>query len=290
MKTIWFIWTWVMWASMYSHIMQKIDCKEVYVYNRTKSKAEGLMNSGAIWGESIENIAKKCDIIFTIIGYPKDVEEIYLWEKWLIKNAKKWTILVEMTTSTPELAKRIYENSQKYEISSLDAPVTWWDMWAKTWNLSIMVWWDESIYNEVLTYFEAMWKSVAYMWKAWNGQHTKLANQIAIATNMAWTVEMLLYAKNAWLDSRKALDLIWGGSASSWQMVNMWKRILEGDFEPWFFIKHFVKDMWIVLDEAKKMNLDLPTLNLINSFYVSAMEKGLENKWTQALYEVLETL
>ena len=288
MKTIWFIWTWVMWFSMCSHIIKETDYKEIYVYNRTKSKAEWLINSWAIWWESIENIAKKCDIIFTIIGYPKDVEEVYLWEKWLIKNAKKWTILVEMTTSTPELAKRIYENAKNIDIFTLDSPVTGGDMWAKTWNLSIMVWWDENVYNKVLPFFNSMWKDIAYMWKAWNGQHTKLANQIAIATNMAWTVEMLLYAKSAWLDQKKAMNLIWWGSASSWQMVNMWKRILDCDFEPWFFIKHFVKDMWIVLDEAKKMNLNLPTLNLINSFYKSAMQQWLSEKWTQALYEVLD--
>ncbi len=290
MKTIWFIWTWVMWAPMCSHIMKKTNYKEIYVYNRSKHKAEKLINLWAIWWESIKNMAQKCDIVFTIIWYPKDVEEVYMWEAWLIKNSKKWTILVEMTSSTPELAKKIYETAKKEEVYVLDSPVTWWELWARTWNLSIMVWWDEKIYKQILPFLDSMWKDVAYMWKPWNWQHTKLANQIAIATNMAWTVEMLLYAKNAWLDQKKAISLIWWGSASSWQMINMWNKILESDFEPWFFIKHFVKDMWIVLEEAKKMRLMLPTLSLINQFYISAMKQKLGEKWTQALYKVLERM
>jgi 3-hydroxyisobutyrate dehydrogenase len=263
---------------------------EAFVYNRTKSKAQNLLDKGATWCDSVEELAQKAEIIFTILGYPKDVEETYLGEKGVVNSVKEGTILVDMTTSDPSLAEKIYQKGKSKGIQVLDAPVTGGDLGAKNATLTIFVGGEEEVYKKVKEFFELMGKTIAHMGSSGRGQYAKLANQIAIASNLAGTVETLLFAERAGLDLEKVIQTVGSGSASSWQFNNMGPRMLKGDFEPGFYIKHFVKDMALALDEAKKMKLALPSLALIHQFYQLAIAQGHEDLGTQALYKVLKEM
>jgi 3-hydroxyisobutyrate dehydrogenase len=284
-----FIGTGVMGKAMCLNIMNA-GYKNISVYNRTKSKADELIENGASWCDSVEEVAINSDVIFSIVGYPKDVEETYLGEKGIINSAKEGTIIVDMTTSEPTLAKKIYDSAKEKNISSLDAPVTGGDLGAKNGTLSIFVGGEEDSYNKIKPILDSMGKSVALMGDSGAGQHSKMANQISIASNIAGTVETLLYAKKANLDLNKVLELVGAGSAASWQFSNMGGRITKGDFEPGFYIKHFVKDMKIAIEESEKMGLDLQVLKLVKSFYDKAMELGYEDLGTQGLYKVLDEI
>ena len=276
----------VMGEAMASHLLNAGH--HLYVYNRTKSKADSIVKAGAIWCEDVKSIATICDVIFTIIGVPKDVENVYLGEDGLINHAKENTILIDMTTSTPDLAKRIYEAGQIKGLRCLDAPVTGGDVGAKNGTLTIMVGGDEKTYKEVLPILELMGKTIVYMGVAGSGQHTKMANQIAIAGAAIGMVEALAYSKGAELDLAKMLQAITSGSASSGQLSNMAPRIIKDDFNPGFFIKHFIKDMRIASNESKEMNVNLPGLELVLSLYEECQKRDLENCGTQALYKLYE--
>ncbi len=284
-----FIGTGVMGKSMCLNIM-KGGYNNIFVYNRTKEKASELIENGAIWCDSVSDVAKECDIIFSIVGYPKDVEETYLGEAGIINSAKEGAIIVDMTTSKPSLAIEIYDMAKSHNISSLDAPVTGGDLGAKNGTLSIFVGGDEDAYNKIKPILDCMGKSIALMGPSGSGQHSKMANQISIASNIAGTVETLIYAKKAGLDLDKILELVGSGSAASWQFSNMGSRITSGDFEPGFYIKHFVKDMGIAIEESEKMGLNLEVLKLVKSFYDKAIELGYENLGTQGLYKVLDEI
>lgn len=283
-ERIGWIGTGVMGNSMCSHIL-KAGYK-VAVYNRTKNKAEKLIKNGAEWCSNSKEVAEKSDIIFTIVGFPKDVEEVYFGENGILNGVKEGAILVDMTTSEPTLARKIYEEAKKKGVSSLDAPVSGGDIGAREGTLAIMTGGDKETYEKILPFFELMGKNIAYMGPAGAGQHTKMSNQILIASTMIGVVESLQYAYKAGNDLSEVINVIGKGAAGCWSINNYGPRIVDGDFEPGFFIKHFVKDMGIALQEAQQMNLSLPGLALAYQFYISAMALGYENLGTQGLYKV----
>ncbi|NDV24166.1 NAD(P)-dependent oxidoreductase [Desulfovibrio sp. JC022] len=280
--------TGVMGSSMCMHLIKAGN--EAYVYNRTKSKADQLVAEGATWCDSPAEVAKQADIIFTIVGYPIDVEQTILGENGVLANTDSGKIIVDMTTSEPALAQRIAEESAAKGVGTLDAPVSGGDLGARNATLAIMVGGDQKTFDEVIPLFEIMGSNIKLMGKAGAGQHTKMCNQILIAGTMIGTVESLLYAHKAGMDLNEVIDVIGSGAAGSWSINNLGRRIADDDFNPGFFIKHFVKDMGIALDEAKRMNLSLPGLALVNQFYISAMALGYDELGTQALYKVLEKM
>ena len=277
----WFIGIGVMGKSMADNLLKA--GYEVMVYTRTKQKAESLLAKGAKWFDSAKALAQNVDVIISMVGYPQDVAEIYLGENGVIKNLKPQSIIIDMTTSSPKLAQEIYQEAQKYEIKSLDAPVSGGDVGAKNGTLAIMVGGDKEVYEEVLPIFEAMGKTICYFGKAGSGQYAKMSNQIAIASNMMGVCEAVAYAKKCGLNPQDLLDVISTGAAGSWSLSNLAPRMLKGDFAPGFFIKHFIKDMKIAIESADEMNLDLPGLKLAKSLYEKLAKEGYENNGTQAL-------
>jgi len=277
--------TGVMGKSMCAHILKA--GYNISVYNRTKEKAKELIDIGAIWCSNPKEVAEKSDIVFTIVGFPHDVEDVYLGENGVLKAIKKGAIIVDMTTSEPSLAQRVYEEAKKIGVSSIDAPVSGGDVGAKNGTLAIMAGGDKETYEKVFPFFELMGKNIAYMGKAGAGQHTKMSNQILIASTMIGVVESLLYAYKAGNDLGEVINVIGKGAAGCWSINNLGPRIVKGNFNPGFFIKHFIKDMGIALKEAKNLNLSLPGLALAYQFYISASALGLENLGTQGLYKVL---
>lgn len=283
--SIGWIGTGVMGTSMCTHLMNAGH--KAYVYNRTKSKAQPLIEKGALWCESPAGVAGHCNIIFTIVGYPRDVEEVILGKDGVMAGAKKGTIIVDMTTSEPRLAAEIHEQAKRRGLHALDAPVSGGDIGARQGTLAIMVGGDKEIFEKILPLFEIMGKNIARMGVPGAGQHTKISNQILIASTMIGVVESLLYAYKAGLDLDEVIDVIGKGAASSWSINNLGRRIVKKDFDPGFFIKHFIKDMGIALDESKRMNLALPGLALAHQFYISASALGYEDLGTQGALQGL---
>ncbi|MFX1586891.1 MAG: NAD(P)-dependent oxidoreductase [Promethearchaeota archaeon] len=283
-EIIGWIGTGVMGKSMCMHILKA--GYEIFVYNRTKEKAMELIEAGAKWCSSPKEVAEQSDIIFTIVGFPQDVKEVFLGENGILAGIEKGSIIVDMTTSEPTLAQKIYEEARKINVSSIDAPVSGGDVGAREGTLAIMAGGDHEIYDKVLPFFKLMGKNIAYMGKAGAGQHTKMSNQILIATTMIGVVESLLYAYRAGNDLSEVISVIGKGAAGCWSINNLGPRIEDGNFDPGFYIKHFIKDMGIALQEAKQMNLSLPGLALAYQFYISATAMGLENLGTQGLYKV----
>ena len=284
-EKIGWIGTGVMGKSMCGHL---IDAGyDVSVFNRTKEKALDLINKGAIWCSNPMEVAQNSDIVFTIVGFPKDVEEVYLSDHGILKSIKDGAIVVDMTTSEPSLAQKIYEEAKKKGVSSIDAPVSGGDVGAKNGTLAIMSGGDKESYDKIFPLFELMGKNIAYMGIAGAGQHTKMSNQILIASTMIGVVESLLYAYKAGNDLNEVINVIGKGAAGCWSINNLGPRIVDSNFDPGFFIKHFIKDMGIALKEAKNMNLSLPGLALAYQFYISATALGFENLGTQGLYKVL---
>lgn len=285
-QVIGFIGTGVMGRSMASHLMKA--GWRVLVYNRTRSSAESLVENGAVWKDSPAEVAKEADVIITMVGYPKDVEEVYLGENGILNNAKKGAYLIDMTTSEPSLAKRIYEEAKAKGIYSLDAPVSGGDVGAKNAALTIMVGGDQEAFDRMMPVLQVMGKNIILQGGAGAGQHTKMCNQIAIASNMIGVSEAMVYAKKAGLDPSRVLESIGAGAAGSWSLSNLAPRMIKGDFEPGFYVKHMVKDMDIALREAEKMGLWTPGLELSKSLYDEIVRENKENKGTQVLYELLD--
>lgn len=279
-----FIGTGVMGKNMALHLLQKFD--NLSVYTRTKEKAGELLSAGAKWSESPGELASSVDILFTIVGYPEDVSEIYLGENGILQKGKKGLIAVDMTTSKPALAQEIYEKAESNGIHTLDAPVSGGDTGARNGTLSIMVGGDAGIFEKALPYMEAFGSNIRYHGEAGSGQHTKMANQIAIASNMIGVCEALVYADKAGLELEEVLKTISGGAAGSWSLSNLAPRMVKGDFEPGFFIKHFIKDMGIALAEAEAMGLSLPGLSLAYDMYQKLSSAGADNDGTQALIKL----
>lgn len=280
-KVIGFIGIGVMGKSMANNIL-KAGYK-VVVYTRTKAKADELITNGALWCDSVKELAHKADVVISMVGYPQDVAEIYLGKNGVIQNLKAQSMIIDMTTSSPKLANEIYEEAKKYHIEALDAPVSGGDVGAKNATLAIMVGGDKQTYEKALSLLEFMGKTICYFGKAGSGQYAKMSNQIAIASNMMGVCEAIAYAKKSGLNPDDVLKVISTGAAGSWSLSNLAPRMLQGDFAPGFFIKHFIKDMKIAIDSAEAMNLDLPGLKLAKSLYEKLAKEGYENNGTQAL-------
>lgn len=261
-----------------------------YIYNRSRSKAESLIKEGATWCDTPGKVAANSNTIFSIVGFPSDVEEIILGDNGVLTSAKEGSILIDMTTSEPELAKRIAEKASRKGLSSLDAPVSGGDLGAREGKLAIMVGGNREVFDKVLPLFQILGENIAYMGEAGAGQHTKMSNQILIASTMIGVVESLLYAYKADLELDALIDVIGKGAAASWSLNNLGRRIVKGDFDPGFFIKHFIKDMGIALEEARRMKLSLPGLSLAYQFYIAAAALGYENLGTQGIYKVFENM
>ncbi|EAD5970737.1 NAD(P)-dependent oxidoreductase [Listeria monocytogenes] len=281
MEKIGFVGTGVMGSSMAGHLLEA--GYEVLVYTRTKTKAEDLLDKGALWVETPGELANKVDILISMVGYPKDVEELYLGENGFLENLAVGTVAVDMTTSSPALAKKMAEFGREKGIGVLDAPVSGGDIGAKNGTLSIMVGGSEDVFLKVKPIFDILGSSVILQGDAGAGQHTKMVNQIAIASNMIGVTEAIIYAEAAGLNPSRVLDSISGGAAGSWSLANLIPRVLKDDFSPGFFIKHFIKDMGIAISEAKQMGLELPGLTLAEKMYQTLAEQGLSEEGTQAL-------
>lgn len=281
MKTIGFIGVGVMGKSMVRNLMKKGF--PVSIYTRTKSKVIDVIEEGAIWCDSISECVKDKDIIITIVGYPKDVEEVYFGENGIIANAMENSVLIDMTTTSPKLSINIYNEAKKRNIHAIDAPVSGGDVGAKNGTLSIMVGGDKDIFETILPVFEAMGTNIVYEGKAGSGQHTKMANQIALSGAIAGVCEAMTYAKNAGLDVETMLNSINKGAAGSWQMDNMAPRMLKGNFDPGFFIKHYIKDMNIAVSEALEFGAKLPISEEVLNMYKDLAEDGMGDLGTQAL-------
>ena len=287
MKIGW-IGTGVMGASMAGHL-QKAG-HELYVFNRTKGKAKGLLDRGASWCDTPAKVASNSEIVFTIVGFPFDVEEVYLGEAGILAGEVPCQIVVDMTTSRPSLAQEIAAKAGEKGIESLDAPISGGDIGAREGTLAIMVGGKKEAFEKVLPLFQLMGKTISHMGDAGAGQHTKMCNQILVAGNMIGACESLLYAAKLGLDQRAVIDIIGKGAASSFLINNLGPRIVDGNYDPGFFVEHFIKDMGIALAEAEAVGLSLPGLGLVHQLYVAVKAQGHGRLGTQALYLALKAL
>ena len=281
-KTIGFIGLGVMGSSMASRIMD--GGYDLTVYNRTKAKADALLARGAHWADTPAEVAARADVVITIVGYPKDVEEVYLGKNGIL-DTKKGGYVVDMTTSSPILAKRIFEEARKKGIDALDAPVSGGDIGARSGSLVIMVGGERRVFNALKPVFELVGRTIRYFGEAGSGQYTKMANQIAIASGMLGVAEAIAFAKKAGLDTTEVLETISGGAAASWTLANLGPRMVRGDNAPGFFIKHIIKDMRIALECAEAMHLDMPGLQLAKRLYDELAARGMEECGTQAIIQ-----
>jgi len=285
-QKIGWIGTGVMGISMAGHLIKQ--GYDLCIYNRTKNKAQPLIDLGAIWCDTPSEVAEKSDIIFTIVGFPKDVEEVYFGDEGIFKSAKAGSILVDMTTTAPSLAIQIDEKASALNIGAIDAPVSGGDVGAKNGTLSIMVGGKKQHVDEIMPLLEIMGKNIVYEGKAGSGQHTKMCNQITIAGTMIGVCESLLYGQKAGLDLEVMLQAISGGAAGCWTLTNLAPRIVDRNFDPGFYVEHFVKDMEIALAEARRVNLSLPGLALVHQLYKAVEAQGHGRKGTHALSLALE--
>lgn len=284
--TIGFVGTGVMGRSMAGHLLTAGH--PVHVFTRTKEKAEALLTKGATWQSSVTDLARVSDVIITMVGFPSDVEAVYLSADGLVQNARPGSLLIDMTTSSPDLAVRIYEQAKSRQLQSLDAPVSGGDIGAREARLSIMVGGDADAFERARSIFEKIGKNIVLQGPAGSGQHTKMCNQIAIASGMVAVCEAIMYAKKSGLDPATVLKSIEAGAAGSWSLSNLAPRMLKGDFAPGFFVKHFIKDMKIAVESAERMNLALPGLALAKRLYETLAAHGGENDGTQALFKLYE--
>jgi len=260
------------------------------VYNRSRDKAKPLLDAGAAWADAPRTVAERSDVVFAIVGFPKDVREVFLGAQGALAGSRPGMVLVDMTTSEPSLAREIYEAAKARGVASIDAPVSGGDVGAKNAALSVMVGGDAEAVTAVRPLLECMGKTIVHQGPAGAGQHTKMVNQVLIAANMIGVCEALLYGYKAGLDLKTVLQSVGAGGASSWSLNNLGPRIIDRNFEPGFFVEHFIKDMGIALDEAKRMNLSLPGLALANQLYLAVGAQGYGRKGTQALMLALEHL
>lgn len=272
----------IMGGSMAGHILRA--GYPLHVYNRTKSRADELVAQGATWHDTPADLAAACDIVITMVGYPADVEALYLGPDGLVASARPGALLIDMTTSSPELAQRIAAAAAVRGLAALDAPVSGGDVGAREAKLAIMVGGDESAFRRAAPLFGVMGSNSVLQGGPGAGQHTKMCNQIVIASTMIGVCEGLAYAQRSGLDPETVLKSIGGGAAGGFQLNNQGARILKGDFAPGFFIDHFLKDMSIALKEAQRMNIDLPGLALAYGMYERLSAQGHGRDGTQALF------
>ncbi len=273
--------TGVMGSSMCGHLIAKgFACT---VYNRTKDRTAALVAKGARWAESPKAVAEQADVIFTIVGFPSDVRDVTLGSNGTLAGSKSGSILVDMTTSEPSLAVEIYQAAQAKGVHSVDAPVSGGDIGAKEARLSIMIGGDKQVVDALQPCWDAMGKTIIHQGAAGAGQHTKMANQILIASNMIGVCESLLYAYKSGLDLETVLKSVGPGAAGSWSLANLAPRIMANNFDPGFVVEHFIKDMGIALAESRRMGLAMPGLALAQQLYISLAAQGYNRHGTHAL-------
>jgi 3-hydroxyisobutyrate dehydrogenase len=280
--------TGVMGAAMCGHLIEKGF--SATVYNRTQAKAVPLLDRGAVWANSPAEVAARSDVVFTIVGFPHDVRGVVLGADGVVEACAPGSIIVDMTTSQPSLAVEIAQRARQRGAASIDAPVSGGDVGAREARLSIMVGGDAEAVQAVMPCFEAMGKTIVHQGGPGAGQHTKMVNQTLIATNMIGVTEALLYAYRAGLDLPTVLQSVASGAAGSWSLSNLAPRMIDNNFDPGFFVEHFVKDMGIALEEAKRMNLALPGLALAHQLYLALQAQGQGRKGTHALLLALARL
>jgi 3-hydroxyisobutyrate dehydrogenase len=273
--------TGVMGRSMCRHLIDKGFAATVFT--RTREKAGDLLAKGAAWASSPREVAEQSDVIFSIVGFPRDVREVMLGESGALSGCKRGNTLVDMTTSEPSLAVEIAQAAAAKGVHSVDAPVSGGDVGAKEARLSIMVGGEKDVVEALRPCFEVMGKTIVHQGGPGAGQHTKMVNQTLIASNMVGVCEALLYAYKAGLDLPTVMQSVSPGAAGSWSLSNLGPRIINNNFDPGFFVEHFIKDMGIALDEANRMGLSLPGLALAKQLYVSLAAQGHARDGTHAL-------
>ncbi len=262
----------------------------LHVYNRTKGKAQALLDAGAHWHDSASGAAAEADIVITMLGFPTDVEQTYLGKGGIVESAKSGALLIDMTTSSPALARRVAEAASRRGLSALDAPVSGGDVGAREARLVIMVGGDETAFVRARPIFELMGKNIARLGPSGAGQHCKMANQIAVASAMISWCEALAYARKAGLDPNQVHASISGGAAGGWAMTNLAPRALAGNYEPGFYVKHIRKDIKIAIEAAAEMKLDLPGLACAKTLYDRVAAAGWDECGTQVLYRLYISL
>lgn len=280
--------TGVMGQSMCSHLMARGFA--VTVYNRTRSKAQGLLDRGAAWADTPRQLAQRSDVIFSIVGYPRDVQNVFLGPEGALSGCKPGNVLVDMTTSDPSLAMEIYRVAATQGVNSIDAPVSGGDIGAREARLSIMIGGDRAVVEALHPCWEAMGKTIIHQGGPGAGQHTKMVNQTLIASGMVGVCEALLYAHKAGLDLATVLQSVAPGAAGSWSLSNLGPRIIANNFDPGFYVEHFIKDMGIALEEARRMGISLPGLALARQLYVAVEAQGHGRLGTHALQLALASI
>jgi 3-hydroxyisobutyrate dehydrogenase len=280
--------TGVMGASMCGHLLKR--GYRATVYNRTRAKTDSLLQQGARWADSPRLVAEQSDVVFTMVGYPADVREVVLGSGGVLAGSKAGNILVDMTTSQPSLAIEIAQTAKQKSVSSVDAPVSGGDVGAREARLSIMVGGEADAVQALMPCFQAMGKTIVHQGGPGAGQHTKMVNQTLIATNMIGVCEALLYAYRAGLNLEQVMESVASGAAGSWSLSNLGPRIIGNNFDPGFFVQHFIKDMGIALEEAKRMGLSLPGLALAHQLYIALASQGHGRAGTHALLLALANL
>jgi 3-hydroxyisobutyrate dehydrogenase len=280
--------TGVMGASMAGHIRDA--GYELVVHNRTRAKAQPLLAKGAAWADTPRQVADRSDVIFTMVGFPGDLRQVVLEADGVIHGARPGSVLVDMTTSEPALARELYDTLKSNGVAGVDAPVSGGDLGARNASLSIMVGGDREVVDALMPLFQCLGKLIVHQGPAGAGQHTKMCNQILIASSMVSVCECLLYGYKAGLDLEKVIQSVGGGAAGSWAINHLGPRILRRDFNPGFFVEHFLKDMGIALAEAERMGIVLPGLALANQLYLSVKAVGHGRSGTQALMLALERM
>lgn len=280
--------TGIMGSSMCGHL---IDAGfSATVYTRTRAKAEKLLAKGARWAEDPEAVAGASDVIFTIVGYPADVRQVTLGKRGVLAGSKPGSVIVDMSTSEPSLAIEIARRAREAGVHAVDAPVSGGDVGAREARLSIMIGGDKDVVDALQPCWQAMGKTVVHQGGPGSGQHTKMVNQILIASNMIGVCEALLYGYRAGLNLEDVMKSVASGAAGSWSLSNLGPRIIANNFDPGFFVEHFIKDMGIALEEAKRMQLSLPGLSLAHQLYISLAAHGQGKCGTQALLLALASL
>ena len=273
--------TGVMGNSMCGHLLDKGFAATVH--NRSRDKAEKLLAKGAKWADTPQAVAENADVVFAIVGYPADVREVFLGKDGALAGSKSGNILVDMTTSEPSLAREIAESAAKKGVHSVDAPVSGGDIGAREALLSIMIGGDKDAVEAVRPCFEAMGKTIIHQGGPGAGQHAKMANQILVAGGMVSVCEALLYSYKAGLNLNTVLESVAPGAAGSWSLANLGPRIINGNFDPGFYVEHFIKDMGIALDESRRMGIMLPGLALAHQLYLAVKAQGYGRLGTHSL-------
>ncbi len=287
-RAIGWIGTGVMGSSMCGHLLTA--GYRVTIHSRTRSKAQPLLDRGAQWAENPRAVAAESDVLFTMVGFPQDVQQVYFGTDGVFSGARAGTILIDMTTTQPSLSRDIAVAASAKGLAAIDAPVSGGDIGAKNAALSIMIGGDATSVQAVMPLFELLGKKIVHQGSPGTGQQAKLCNQIVIAGTMVGVCESLLYGYKAGLDLTRMLESIRGGAAACWTLDNLAPRILQRNFDPGFFVEHFIKDMGLALEEAERMGLVLPGLTLAHQLYQTVQTLGHGRSGTHALMLALESL